>query len=273
MNEEEGIKFLQWALPQRGYRWPGFRKPRSQVLKRIRDRMEELNLSGGYDEYRLYLEEHPEEWEVFDSFCYVTISKFFRDRKLWEFIRDEILREYLNDENQVQPVDIWSAGCCNGEEPYSITIIVAQLMEKMPDTEDVQILASDREEDVLKRAQEGVFPASALKELTKEELNSYFGKVDFNDNEQYSIRQELKKPVEFEKRNIRESLPDRKFDLVFCRNLVFTYLRQEQAENFLSRLKPILKQRGYLIIGSNEQIPSTDWLTQVVSGQPVYKKE
>lgn len=272
MNEEQGIKFLQWALPRRGYRWSGFRKPRSQVLKRIRDRMQDLNISGGYDEYRSYLEENPEEWTVFDRFCYVTISKFFRDRKLWEFIRDEILSEYLPEKDHERPVKIWSAGCCNGEEPYTIAIIIAQLMGKMPDAEDAQILASDREDDVLRRAQKGVYPASALKELTSEELNSFFVKSDSIETEEYKIKKGLADPIEFEKRNIRESLPVREFDLVFCRNLVFTYFRQEQVKNFLRSLKPILKSGGYMIIGSNEQIPSTAWLSQVETGHTIYKK-
>lgn len=272
MDEKDGVKFLQWALPKRGYKWLGFRKPRSQVLKRIRRRMEELNISGGYSGYKSYLEENPKEWEIFDSFCYVTISKFFRDRKLWEFIRDEILCEYLFEKNCQNPVEIWSAGCCNGEETYSIAIIANQLLNEKPDAENIKILASDREEEVLRRAEQGIYPKSALKELTKSELSRYFLKMDSDDDERYRIKQELTDPIEFEKRNIRESLPLGEFDIVFCRNLVFTYFNKDPAENFLKKLKRVIKPAGYLIIGSNELLPEADWLRRVTSRHPVYKK-
>jgi len=272
MGDDNGVEFLQWGLPKRGYKWRGFKKPRAQVLKRIRGRMEELNINGGYKEYKKFLEENPEEWETFDSLCFVTISKFFRDRKVWDYIRDEILVEYLQRDDREKPVEIWSAGCCNGEEPYSIAIIADQLMENIPGKSDLQILASDRREELLRRAQKGHYPASVLKELTGEELSNYFRKVDTNGKVTYKINQELAEPIEFEQRNIRESLPDRKFDMVFCRNLVFTYFINEEAVDFLQELKLILKPGGYLIIGSNEILPDTSWLEKVTTAHPVYKK-
>ena len=116
--------------------------------------MKDLNISGGYDEYESYLENNPEEWEILDSFCYVTISKFFRDRKLWDNIRDEILSEYLLEQDRKHPMKIWSAGCCNWEEPYSIAIIADQLLGRTPDAKNLKILASDRE----KAGSDGLHP-------------------------------------------------------------------------------------------------------------------
>ncbi|HKL15463.1 MAG TPA: CheR family methyltransferase [Balneolaceae bacterium] len=272
MSDNDGVEFLQWALPKCGYKWSGFRKPRSQVLKRVRERMHQLEIRGGYKNYRQYLKDNPEEWKVFGRFCYISISKFFRDRKLWDYIRDEILSEYLSRNKSGNPVEIWSAGCCNGEEPYSVSIIAEQLIGKPAVRANLRILASDRVDELLSRAREGWYPASALKELTDEELNTYFRKVDSDGSDEYKINQELANPVEFEKRDIREALPARKFDIVFCRNLVFTYFKKEEVKEFMNKLNPILKTEGYLIIGSNEKMPETDWLKQVTSGLPVYRK-
>ena len=66
MSSDEGTKFLQWALPRLGYRWNGFRKPRGQVLKRVKSRIQELNLSGGYSEYKHFLQKNQDEWQVLD---------------------------------------------------------------------------------------------------------------------------------------------------------------------------------------------------------------
>ncbi|TVR28755.1 MAG: protein-glutamate O-methyltransferase CheR [Balneolaceae bacterium] len=270
MSEDEGVLFLQWALPKMGYRWPGFRKPRNQVLKRIRNRMAELGLTGGYDEYREYLAENPLEWEQLERLCYVTISKFFRDRKVWDFLRDTILRNLML-ETSSEPLHVWSIGCCNGEEPYSIAILIEQLSEQIKSNREVLILASDRTEEVLERAKKGEYPAGALSELTESELLKYFRSIEA-DQEQFKIKQAPANHVRFEKRNIRESLPKDSFQLIFCRNLVFTYYRKEHQEKFLQKLKPMLKPDGYLVIGSNEELPDTDWLVQVNRTQPIYQK-
>ncbi|CAN5404044.1 hypothetical protein BH23BAC3_BH23BAC3_18890 [soil metagenome] len=269
MDSGNGVKFLQWALPKAGYRWPGFRKPRGQVLKRVRDRMKELRLSGDYDMYHQYLEENPEEWVHFDCFCYVTISKFFRDRKVWEYLRDEVLREILLSDIS-EPVELWSAGCCNGEEPYSLAIIIEELSKNIT-LRDISILATDRNNEQLKRARKGRYPSGALNELTDEELAKYFSQID-NGEEDYEIENELARNIKFEKRDISESFPHRNFDVVLCRNLVFTYFLQNKQKEFLRKLKPHLKPDGLLIIGSNEILPDTPWLKKINNSHPVYKK-
>ena len=160
-ERQKEIAFLQWALPKLGYRWAGFRKPRKQVLKRIRERIQQLKLSTGYSGYRQYLQEHPDEWKQLDQLCDVTISKFFRDRKVWKFLREEILADQ-SSKTVPDPISVWSAGCCNGEEAYSLAIIFDQLSRNGRKQKGM-ILGSDRNSDVLKRARMGKYPAGAFK--------------------------------------------------------------------------------------------------------------
>lgn len=252
-----------------GYRWDGFRKPRNQVLSRIRDRIHDLGLSGGFDEYRQFLGDHPKEWENLNRLCDVTISKFFRDREVWEYLRDEILPEILSD----KPVTIWSIGCCNGEEAYSLAIISEQLTNvsgRNVTTSDFNILATERNEHVLRRAGKGCYPAGALKELMDDEIRTYFRKLDDVHEEDYQIKERVKEYIQFEKRDIRESLPDQSFDLILCRNLVFTYFTEERQSEFLDDLKPRMKERSYLVIGSNESLPKPEWLEMVSETHRVF---
>jgi len=268
LSSDEGTQFLQWALPRLGYRWDGFRKPRGQVLKRIKSRIQDLSLTG-YSEYKQFLQNNPDEWQVLDSLCDVTISKFFRDRKLWDFLRQKILPD-LYQARSNGTLSIWSCGCCNGEEPYSIAIVTDQLSAKVSGEIDYEILATDRNKDVLKRAKAGKFPESALKELGKKEIERYFRQIDGEDNS-YQIIDKLSVNIHFEKRDIRESLPDDIFDIVFCRNLVFTYLNKKLQEQFLDRLHDKMKKGSILITGSNEKKPPAKWLKRIVKTHPVFK--
>src|SRR5919106_6038837 len=94
------VAFLQWALPRMGRRWAGYRKVRRQVCRRVRRRAQELGLDG-FDAYREHLERHPEEWEALDGLTNVTISRFNRDRGVFEFLA-----------RAVGPgARVWSAGC------------------------------------------------------------------------------------------------------------------------------------------------------------------
>lgn len=266
-NNNQDVPFLQWALPRLGYRWKGFRKPRGQVLKRIRGRMQDLGLSGGYAAYRAYLEEHSEEWEMLDRLCDVTISKFFRDRKLW----DDILYRLIG-ERAPGPVSVWSAGCCNGEEAFSVSVIGYQLLGRPATEDELSILASDRNDEVLERARRGRYPAGALKELRNEEIERFFYPIE-DEKDDYQIDKRLAQCIEFERRDIRDSMPDRMFDLVLCRNLVFTYFREAEQMRFLEQLKPHINDGGYVVIGSNEVLPEgVEWLEAVSESYSVYKK-
>ena len=232
--------------------------------------MQELELYGGFEAYRKYLENHPEEWEELDQLLDVTISKFFRDRKLWEYLRDEILAELLQKNDQ-KPAQIWSAGCCNGEEPYSIAIAIEQLREKSTIHREWEILATDRNREVLDRARAGRYPEGALKELTEEEIEKFFDPVDSGEDD-YRIDPSLANRILFEYRDIRKSLPDRVFDLICCRNLVFTYYDTSNRQLFIERIAPHLCDGGYLVIGANENLPAVDWLKKTTSTHPVYQK-
>jgi chemotaxis protein methyltransferase CheR len=270
MSDQDDIRFLQWALPKMGYRWSGFRKPRNQVIKRIKNRIQELDIHGGYPEYKSYLAKHPEEWKYFEQICFVTISKFFRDRKLWEFLRDEIISDLIKSP-KINRLDIWSAGCCNGEEPYTIAIILDQLSKLTKQVIQFEILATDLDSEVLDRAKKGSYPPGALKEVTESELETYFIKCRSNKSSDYLIDKKLANSIEFEIRDIKKSIPGRKFHLIFCRNLVFTYFSANLQQDFLQRLKSHLMPGAYLVTGSNETLPDTPWLTQAKSTFPIYR--
>lgn len=100
----------------------------------------------------------------------------------------------------------------------------------------------------------GENPGGALRELTEEELRTFFEKISNGDDE-YRIRNRVKQNTEFEQLDMRHSIPDRLFDIVFCRNLVFTYFEKKERQRFLDCVYSSLNNGGYLIIGSDEKKP------------------
>src|SRR5262245_46489236 len=121
MKDADCVALLQWALPRLALRWEGFRNVRGQVCKRIARRTAELGL-GPIAASRPYLEAHPEEWSFVEGLCRVTISRFFRDRGVFDRLRLEILPELAVARSE-GAVRAWSAGCASGEEPYTLAIV------------------------------------------------------------------------------------------------------------------------------------------------------
>lgn len=120
VNDTDCTAFLQWALPRIDLRWPSFRQVRKQVCKPLVRRMHDLQLSG-FAAYRARLEIDPTEWQIVDECCHITISRFFRDRGVFEFLRSRVLPEIASRAQQeARNACIWSAGCASGEEPHTL---------------------------------------------------------------------------------------------------------------------------------------------------------
>lgn len=124
VQDSEGIQFLQWCLPRLGLRWPGFRKVRKRVYKRVARRIQELGLSS-LSAYRAYLDTRAGEWVVLDGFCRIPISRFYRDRGVFQYLEEEVLPELgaLAAHRGETELKCWSIGCAAGEESYTLAIV------------------------------------------------------------------------------------------------------------------------------------------------------
>ena len=162
MTDRECVEFLQWALPQLGLRWPGFRKVRRQVHKRIVRRLGELGL-GQIADYRAYLDTHAAEWGVLDAMSRISISRFYRDRGVFDHLRYAVLPELAARARQRdgQRIWVWSAGCASGEEPSTVAIIWARRVQPSFPEIGLQLVATDADEHMLQRAGGPPIPPAA----------------------------------------------------------------------------------------------------------------
>lgn len=253
MTDLDCTAFLQWALPQLGHRWGGYRRVRRQVCKRLSKRLAELTLTD-LDAYRRYLETHAEEWPQLAALLPITISRFWRDRAVFDFLATTLLPTLARGaaERGEHALHAWSAGCASGEEPYGL-VLAWQLGGKLPHNVSPDILATDIEESVLERARRACYTASSLRELPAGWRDCAFN-VDVAGR--YCLRAEYRAGVTFQRQDIRREWPESRFDLILCRNLVFTYFDDETQRAIAAKLTDHLVPGGALVIGHHERVPT-----------------
>lgn len=241
MTDRQCIELLQWAAPRLGLRWAGFRNVRGQVCKRISRRARELGLDAA--KYRALIEEDVDERERFDAFCRVTITRFYRDRAVFDALPSLLPRDGT-------PLRIWSAGCASGEEPYTVALMLRLGMGL--ESEGFSIDATDSDPVLLERAHRACYPAPTLRELPQAWRSTAFEAAP---EDELCLRPDFREGVRFHQQDLRREQPSGPFHLILCRNLAFTYfdesLQEQVASRFLSQFAP----GGLLVIGGHERLP------------------
>jgi chemotaxis protein methyltransferase CheR len=248
---DPAVDLLQWALPRLGYRYEGFRRIRRRVVRRLERRARELALPD-LAAYGRHLEGAPGEWVHLDALLNITISKFYRDRALFDHLREGMLADIARRGGRC-----WSLGCASGEEPYTVAILAPGLA----------ILATDRDPHLLERAGAGLYRASSLRDLPAGDRALAFEPSDGL----FRLRDEFRANVEFRLGDLRREMPEGPFDLVFCRYVAFTYfddaLQRAALEGIAARLAPT----GLLAIGRHERLPKGPPFFRVAAGLNLFR--
>ena len=244
--------------------WKGYRRVRKGPMKRIRRHMRSLGISDA-SSYISCLSNCAVERKKCEQLLQITISRFFRDRELWQHLHDHILPELLTEcEGKTS---IWSAGCGCGEEPYSLSI----LLHRLASDAGAKILATDISQKNLLRARQAQYSYSSLKEVPPAILDTYFIKVANGD--EYEIADNCRKNIVWQQRNLLTDIPAERFDMVLLRNSLLTYHQGQIVQDVLSGIVTRLKQGGYLVTGSHESLPTGfDHLQQSTYFSFLYKR-
>ena len=270
MKDEQCVRFLQWALPHLGMRWPGFRKVRNQVCKRVDRRIQDLGLAS-VEAYQVYLEEHTDEWAQLDPLCRITISRFYRDKEVFAVLAEEVLPSLVRGvrERGDTALRIWSAGCGSGEEPYTLAVLWAiELQSQFPGI-SIDIVATDADPNMMRRCLDACYEFGSFKDLPESWRDRIFARED----DAYCLKPEYKRNIEFLEQDIRREQPVGPFDLVLCRNLVFTYFDDALQLKVLSCIVGAMHNDAALVIGVHERLPEgAQGLLMWFDRQRVYRK-
>ena len=251
MKDESCTCFLQWALPQIHMQWPGFRKVRGQVCKRLNRRLGELKLHD-LKSYRMYLGNNPLEWHRLDSMCRITISRFYRDKGIYDLVHERVFPALIDSALQQgeKTLSCWCIGSASGEEPYSLSLLW-DFCNNNKQGLDFKIVATEVDQLLIKRARRACYPPSSIRELPSGIKEQAFTHRD----ELFCLKSPHRKRVVFLQQDIRKTQPESSFHLMFCRNLVFTYFSPDLQEEIVRKMLIRLKPGGVLVIGTHEKLP------------------
>ncbi len=253
MKDSECVDFLREHLPRLRFRWAGFRKVRGQVCKRIARRLGQLGIAG-IKEYGDYIEANPSEWEIFSALCRITISRFYRDRGVFDAIRSTVLPTLAGTVSSLGESEVraWCAGCASGEEAYTLRIIWdLDISAADPTTPPFLVTATDADTNLLARAREGLYRTSSLKDMPLELKRQAFLETATG----FVVKEQFKKNIYFLEQDIRKGIPAGPFHLVLCRNFVFTYFDESLQIEMLNEITGTLAPGGFLVIGAHERLP------------------
>jgi len=252
MKDEQCVRFLQWALPRLDMKWSGFRKVRRQVCKRIDRRLRHLGLVQ-IDEYRDFLETHDEEWQRLDSMCRITISRFYRDKRVFKVLAEQVLPTLADQarERGDSELRIWSAGCASGEEPYTLLILWGVGLESRFPEISIDIVATDADPNMIQRARDARYKSGSLKDLPEQWRNRAFDR----EGDAWWLKPDYERHVGFFEQDIRHEQPDGPFDLVLCRNFAFTYYDDVLQNALLGQIAATMHRGAALVLGVHEHLP------------------
>jgi len=234
--------------------------------------LDELELPG-LAAYEQYLENRPDEWIVFDTMCRITITRFYRDRKVWDTLRATILTSLARSavDNGDNEVRCWSAGCGSGEEPFTLQMAwQLNIQPRMSTRIPLRIVATDSNRSLFDRAGKGAYAGGSLRHLPPEWIGVAFDPTG-ND---FTIQKSITENVEFLEQDIRQKMPDGMFRLVLCRNLVFTYFGKTLQNELTDQIAQRLHGEGFLIIGVHESLPAgTKGFLPVEGARGIYQRK
>lgn len=198
-----------------------------------------------------------------------NITHFFREPHHFDYLRDLVLAPRLTERPRRPRVRIWSAGCSSGEEPYSIAMVVADVLRN-GEGWDALILATDIDTNVLTRAQTGLYKVEAVKHIPETYRKRFLRRVP-GDAEHVQMADELKRLIRFKQLNLHEDWPMKGgFDAIFCRNVAIYFDKPTQKVLF-NRYADILNMGGLLYLGHSESLIGVSDRFEVV-GKTAYRR-
>ncbi|EDS76720.1 CheR methyltransferase, SAM binding domain [Clostridium botulinum C str. Eklund] len=213
----------------------------NQLHRRISSLMTRVG-AGTVDDYILLLKKDKEQRQKFLDFITINVTEFFRNPEIFNDLKDKIENDLIKRERNLK---IWSAACSIGAEPYSIAMILDNLISRG----NHKILATDIDNSILERAKKAEYTKNEIKNVKSEYVNKYFTEED----DKYIISSKIKNMVSFKKHDLILDSYEKNFDLIVCRNVVI-YFKQDIKDVIYKKFSDSLKKGGLLFVGATESI-------------------
>jgi chemotaxis protein methyltransferase CheR len=259
------------------YNGLGIKMPPNKKLmlsSRLRKRLIEVGAKS-YKEYYDYISKPDCDDNEFNRMIdAVTTNKtdFYREPIHFNVLKGEVLpiltqRERFKKE---KIINIWSAGCSTGEEPYTLGFVLSDYF--LGDNNAFIILATDISKQVLKKGASAIYNEEQINQIPKIVQKKYLLKGVGSKKGFYRIVPELRQKVEFRQLNLLETKFNIKtpMDIIFCRNVIIYFDRKTQIDLFDKFYNNIVPG-GYLFVGSSESLHGISDKFKVV-GPNIYQR-
>ncbi|MDL4840802.1 CheR family methyltransferase [Aquibacillus rhizosphaerae] len=215
----------------------------------MKRRLTSLREKRGFNDFTSYFKKIATDKELMDEFLdkvTINVSEFYRNASRWAVLDEKVLPQLLKKKKKLK---IWSAACSTGEEPYTIAMVLNQHVN----FSDIEIIATDIDENVIERAKKGVYGERSLQEVPAAIKKKYFTQ----EGSLFKIDEKIKKCITFKKHNLLSDSYPSNLDLIVCRN-VLIYFTEEAKQEIYRNFSNSLVSKGVFFVGSTEQIFNPD---------------
>lgn len=224
----------------------------SLVYSRLAKRIRKIGLKSFRSYCRLVASESgAQERRQMLSLMTTNFTRFFREEHHFDHLRDTVLPGLIKRAKSGGRVRIWSAGCSQGQEPYTIALTVLSMFPEV-ERYDFKMLATDIDPMVIAHGRAGIYDTAAIETVSPAMRKQWFKPAD-RDGE-WVVDPALRRLISFRELNLMGKWPFKgPFDVLFCRNVVIYFDEATQARIW-SRYSDMLADDGWLYIGHSERL-------------------
>lgn len=223
---------------------------RSILESRLKERLREKSV----DTVKAYfnsISTDKEELKAFLDSITTNLTRFFRNQAQFDALEKFVVPELIHKIKSIPgTIRIWSAGCSTGEEPYTIAMLLSDVL---PPTWNYEIIASDLSLKCLMTAKEGFYTERQVDGVPPHYLDKYFDKVEGG----YKIRSIIQGKIKFDYHNLSNESGQKNFDIVFCRNVII-YFDEAAQKAVINRFWDAMNSKSFLFIGHSESLFGMD---------------
>jgi len=188
----------------------------------------------------------PEATAMFNDIL-IGVTNFFRDHEAWQALAEKVIPKLFESKDTGSAIRAWVIGCATGEEAYTLAILFFEHATRLGIRPNIQVFASDLDENSITGAREGLYPAAIEADVSPERLERFFTKH----GDHYRVTRELRDSILFTSHNVLRDPPFSRQDLISCRNLLI-YLQRPIQDNVFNNFHYALRPGGFLLLGNSE---------------------
>lgn len=256
LSDKEFGRLSSYIQGNYGIKMPPIKK--TVLQGRLQKRLRKLDIPD-FKTYVDFVFSKEGENEIIHMMDVVSTNKtdFYREPVHFELLEEEILPEIFKKKGRGK-INVWSAGCSSGEEPYTLAIVLNEFKLKNPGF-DFQIICTDISTQMLQHGANAVYKEERIEVIPLNLKKKYFLKSKDRDSPQVRVVNELRNRVKFQRLNFMDNVYqiNESFDIIFCRNALI-YFERDNQEQVINKLCNKLVPDGYFFLGHSESITNME---------------